>query len=89
MLGNGISGLRANGFTAQMNTDNGQQWVVPTAALKMNRTAVSKQLLTVEVIDVDRASYGTFLVPLDPLQIEDDCGAGNWASNAIASRAFH
>jgi hypothetical protein len=89
MLGNGISELLANGFTARMNTDNGQQWVVPTKALQMNKSMVSVQRLTVEVFDVDGESYGTFSVPLDPLRIQEDCGAGNWASVATATRTSH
>jgi hypothetical protein len=84
MLGNGVSAVAANGIPAKRNTDNGQQWALPTAALSISGGTLHQQLIAIEVFDVDGGSYGTFQVQLDAAQVHADCSSGKWASVAIS-----
>ena len=72
-----------------MNSDLGQQWAMPTAALSFEADGTpEKQTVIVEVLDIEGTSYGEFEVELDPSKVEQDCSsAGTWASPADSSGA--
>ena len=82
---NGIGSVSANGVTASMNADAGQQWALPLAALSKQEAV--KQTVPVDITDVDGSSYGTFEIELDPSKVKSDCGSGKYASPASATGA--
>lgn len=83
-LDNGVSAVSVNGLNAVRNTDNGQQWVVPTAAIVRDGSDVPAQELSVEVFDIDGQSRGVSVVQLDPEQVDSDCSTGQWASRTAS-----
>lgn len=73
-LRNGVSAVLVDGLSAVANRDNWQQWALPPFSIERGvNDTVPDQNVTVDVRDVDGASYGNFTVPLDPAAVRTEC----------------